>query len=121
MDGNEAYYNDHFVIHTNIESSCYMPESNIYQLYLKKRKKKKDQEFSERREFLVMKFVEDNIEQDLGKMIVDFKLILLAYMNISSQGPLFLAYFLSFVLLSSEHCHLTFLPSLHNILFISLS
>lgn len=57
-----------------------------------------------------MKFVEDSIKNALRKVIVDLNLILLAYMHITSQGSLF---FFSFVLFSSGHCHLTFLPSLY--------
>ena len=45
--------------------------------------------FSEKREFLMVMFVEDNDEHASWKMRVDFKFILLGYMTITSHSPLF--------------------------------
>lgn len=39
-DANQIYCNDHFVIHTNIKSLHFIPETNICQLQKKKKHRK---------------------------------------------------------------------------------
>ena len=45
MDINYAYSGDHSTVHTNIESLCCIPETNIRQLALNLKKKKKKTSF----------------------------------------------------------------------------